>query len=248
MRLAEDVTERALRPGRDLVLGQRRRDATSAQALTNDRGALPRARRAAAGDRRGLDLRRGDRDASGARLLERFVDATQRRIEAEMAAEQRPQMPAAATAFALVWMAERTFYQQLVQGDPVGAERRSLDALVGIYLRTVYGRGGPLRPLARSLGLAPDRVELAGLHAPLDVGVDLGLGRLRAQPPQPHRVDAAELEDLEHVDEVDARGQHEQPERPHDDRPAERRAARCCRSRARSAARPRSRPSVSVQA
>src|SRR3954466_13303867 len=43
-------------------------------------------------------------------LLNQFVDATQRRIEAESA------IPGArATGFALTWMAERTFYQQLVQ-------------------------------------------------------------------------------------------------------------------------------------
>ena len=39
-------------------------------------------------------------------LISRFIDATERRIGSR------------ATAFALVWMTERSFYQQLVQGRP----------------------------------------------------------------------------------------------------------------------------------
>jgi AcrR family transcriptional regulator len=71
-------------------------------------------------------------------LLNRFVDATQRRIEA--AGGDRPHPPPArATAFALTWMVERTYYQQLVQDQPVD-ERELIDAIVAIYLRTIYGR------------------------------------------------------------------------------------------------------------
>jgi TetR/AcrR family transcriptional regulator, ethionamide resistance regulator len=70
-------------------------------------------------------------------LLGRFVDATRERIEAEQAAGRAPEMPAHATAFALVWMSERTLYQLLVQEDPV--ERDELvEALVGIWMRSVY--------------------------------------------------------------------------------------------------------------
>jgi hypothetical protein len=70
-------------------------------------------------------------------LLQRFVDATTRRIEAE------GHLPAAAaqpTAFALTWMVERTFYQQLVQEQPLPADAL-IDAIVGIYRGTVYGVG-----------------------------------------------------------------------------------------------------------
>jgi AcrR family transcriptional regulator len=71
-------------------------------------------------------------------LLERFVDATARRIEAEQGGASAA-APARATAFALTWMVERTYYQQLVQDDPVDAGEL-VDAIAGIYLRTVYGR------------------------------------------------------------------------------------------------------------
>ena len=71
-------------------------------------------------------------------LLQRFADATTRRIRTEQEAGRAPAMPAAPTAFALVWMTERTFYQQLVQGAPV--DRGELvAALNGIWLRSIYG-------------------------------------------------------------------------------------------------------------
>src|SRR3954453_17381827 len=68
-------------------------------------------------------------------LLARFIDATQRRIEAGAGRAG----PARATAFSLVWMAERTLYQQLVQEDPVPGDEL-VDAMTGIFLRSVYGR------------------------------------------------------------------------------------------------------------
>jgi enamine deaminase RidA (YjgF/YER057c/UK114 family) len=71
-------------------------------------------------------------------LLEQFVDATARRIEAEQGGAIAA-APARATAFALTWMVERVYYQQLVQDDPVNAGEL-VDAIAGIYLRTVYGR------------------------------------------------------------------------------------------------------------
>lgn len=71
-------------------------------------------------------------------LLQRFADATTTRIAAEQEAGRAPAMPAAPTAFALVWMTERTFYQQLVQGAPVDREEL-VAALNGIWLRSVYG-------------------------------------------------------------------------------------------------------------
>ena len=71
-------------------------------------------------------------------LLQRFADATTERIVAEQRAGRAPAMPAAPTAFALVWMTERTFYQQLVQGAPVDTGEL-VAALNGIWLRSVYG-------------------------------------------------------------------------------------------------------------
>ena len=66
-------------------------------------------------------------------LVGRFADATRERIEAE-----RPDLApsARASAFALVWMVERSFYQQLVQGEPVEIDAL-LDAMATIFERTV---------------------------------------------------------------------------------------------------------------
>jgi AcrR family transcriptional regulator len=71
-------------------------------------------------------------------LLQRFADATTTRIETEQGAGRAPAMPAAPTAFALVWMTERTFYQQLVQGAPIESADL-VAALNGIWVRSVYG-------------------------------------------------------------------------------------------------------------
>ena len=55
-------------------------------------------------------------------LIGRFVEATEKRVESR------------ATAFALVWMTERTFYQQLVQGRPLDPGEL-VSALAGIWER-----------------------------------------------------------------------------------------------------------------
>jgi TetR/AcrR family transcriptional regulator, ethionamide resistance regulator len=65
-------------------------------------------------------------------MVGRFADATRGRIEAEGAGVPDP----AATAFALVWMVERTFYQQLVQHEPVDTTAL-VDAMATIFERTV---------------------------------------------------------------------------------------------------------------
>jgi AcrR family transcriptional regulator len=70
-------------------------------------------------------------------MLRRFVDASRRRIEAEQAAGRTGPHHPHATAFALVWMTERTMYQQFVQGEPVAADDL-VEAMVGIWLRSVY--------------------------------------------------------------------------------------------------------------
>jgi AcrR family transcriptional regulator len=66
-------------------------------------------------------------------LLNGFVEATARRIEREGVAPGAAQ----ATAFALTWMVERTFYQQLVQEYPI-PQGDVVEAIVGIYRNTVY--------------------------------------------------------------------------------------------------------------
>jgi AcrR family transcriptional regulator len=65
-------------------------------------------------------------------MVGRFADATRDRIEAE--GVEGPD--AEATAFALVWMVERTFYQQLVQNQPVATDAL-VDAMATIFERTV---------------------------------------------------------------------------------------------------------------
>jgi hypothetical protein len=70
-------------------------------------------------------------------MLGRFVDATRRRIEAEQAAGRAVARRADATAFALVWMTERTMYQQFVQGEPL-AGCDVVEAMVDIWVRSVY--------------------------------------------------------------------------------------------------------------
>ena len=71
-------------------------------------------------------------------LVGRFVDATRERIAAEQAAGRGLDGDAGAMAFALVWMTERSMYQQYVQAEP--NDRGALvDALAAIFRRTVYG-------------------------------------------------------------------------------------------------------------
>ncbi|MCW3004080.1 MAG: TetR/AcrR family transcriptional regulator [Conexibacter sp.] len=69
-------------------------------------------------------------------LLNQFVEATARRIERE---GQPSHGSAHATAFALTWMVERTYYQQLVQEHPLPQDE-VIEAVAGIYHGTVYGR------------------------------------------------------------------------------------------------------------
>jgi AcrR family transcriptional regulator len=70
-------------------------------------------------------------------MLERFVNASRRRIEAEQAAGRTGSDHPQATAFALVWMTERTLYQQFVQDEPVAPDDM-VEAMVDIWLRSVY--------------------------------------------------------------------------------------------------------------
>jgi AcrR family transcriptional regulator len=72
-------------------------------------------------------------------VVGRFVDATRERIAAEqadgrVAADIAPE----ATAFALVWMSERTFHQMVVQ-QQAPADDDLVEALVRIWISSVYG-------------------------------------------------------------------------------------------------------------
>jgi TetR/AcrR family transcriptional regulator, ethionamide resistance regulator len=71
-------------------------------------------------------------------LLGRFVDATRVRIEAERAAGRSAADHPHATAFALCWGTEHTLYQRSVEGEPFATDEM-VEALVGIWLRSVYG-------------------------------------------------------------------------------------------------------------
>ncbi|MCW3000047.1 MAG: TetR/AcrR family transcriptional regulator [Solirubrobacterales bacterium] len=72
-------------------------------------------------------------------LLSRFIDATASRIRAEQATGSAPAGDADATAFALVWMCERTLYQQVVQQQPLDAATLA-QALESVWMRAIYGR------------------------------------------------------------------------------------------------------------
>ena len=71
-------------------------------------------------------------------LLGRFVDATRVRIEAERAQGRAVADHPHATAFALCWGTEHTLYERSVQGEPFATDEM-VEALVGIWLRSVYG-------------------------------------------------------------------------------------------------------------
>jgi TetR/AcrR family transcriptional regulator, ethionamide resistance regulator len=72
-------------------------------------------------------------------LVGRFVSASAERLRAERAAHRTdPALDPAATAFALVWMTERSFHQMLVQDDPIAPDEL-VAALVRIWSCAVYG-------------------------------------------------------------------------------------------------------------
>ncbi|MCW3016786.1 MAG: TetR/AcrR family transcriptional regulator [Solirubrobacterales bacterium] len=72
-------------------------------------------------------------------LLSRFIDATASRIRAEQAAGNAPAGDPGATAFTLVWMCERTLYQQVVQQQPFAAVTLA-ETLESVWMRAIYGR------------------------------------------------------------------------------------------------------------
>lgn len=72
-------------------------------------------------------------------LANRFADATRERIEADQRRGLAAPVPAAETATALVWMCERTLYH-LSREEPQPDAERVTEALVQIFLRSIYGR------------------------------------------------------------------------------------------------------------
>jgi AcrR family transcriptional regulator len=76
-------------------------------------------------------------------LVGRFITASAERIAAEQTAGRTDAvLDPTATAFALVWMTERSFHQMLVQEDPIPLERL-VAALTQVWRATVYGSAEP---------------------------------------------------------------------------------------------------------
>jgi TetR/AcrR family transcriptional regulator, ethionamide resistance regulator len=74
-------------------------------------------------------------------LMERFWDATREHIKLQQKAGKAIELPADATAFALVWMTERVWYQHVTGAisEPIPDEDL-VEALTGIIWCAVYGR------------------------------------------------------------------------------------------------------------
>ena len=71
-------------------------------------------------------------------LVGRFVEASAARIAAEVTAGSSAAPAPEATAFALVWMTERTLHQMLVQDGGL-PDDELVGALAGVWVATVYG-------------------------------------------------------------------------------------------------------------
>jgi len=138
LRLTEDVTDQLYRQGDIWFSGEGEPAAELNEALRNisalyrEHGAVLGAIvQAAATDDEVAVFWHG--------LVDRFVDATSRRID-DLQRDGRAAVTedARAVAFALCWMIERAFNQQLVLGEPI-PEPALVDALTGIFVRAVYG-------------------------------------------------------------------------------------------------------------
>lgn len=71
-------------------------------------------------------------------IVGRFVEATRGRVEREQAAGRADDaLEAGAVAFSLVWMTERTLYEQMVQEGPMTREAL-MNALTAIWERSVF--------------------------------------------------------------------------------------------------------------
>jgi AcrR family transcriptional regulator len=78
-------------------------------------------------------------EAYGA-LVQRFVDATSRHIEAEKAAGRVLPLDSRETATALVWMNERYLVESLGR-EPYSSPQAVADTLLTIWTRVLYGSG-----------------------------------------------------------------------------------------------------------
>jgi EthR-like transcriptional regulator len=74
--------------------------------------------------------------ARGGQRRGRAAQAAAHHEDEQAAGRTSPHHPHA-TAFALVWMTERTLYQQFVQGEPVPPDDL-VEEMVGIWLRSLY--------------------------------------------------------------------------------------------------------------
>jgi AcrR family transcriptional regulator len=137
LRLTEDVTDELYRQGDIWFSGDGEPAAQVAEALTRvgglyrEHGAVLRAIvQAATTDEEVAVFWHA--------ILDRFVDATAQRIE-ELRADGHTAVTedSRACAFALCWMIERAFNQQLVLGEPI-AHEELVAALSGIFVRAVY--------------------------------------------------------------------------------------------------------------
>jgi AcrR family transcriptional regulator len=137
LRLTEDVTDELYRQGDIWFSGEGEPSAEVGEALANigrlyrEHGAVLRAivQAAATDDEMAVFWHA---------VVDRFVDATARRIvELQSSGTAAAGLDARATAFALCWMIERSFNQQLVLGEPI-AHHDLVDALAAIFVRAVY--------------------------------------------------------------------------------------------------------------
>lgn len=80
-------------------------------------------------------------------VMQRFIDATREHIEVGQAAGRGGVLPPEATAFALVWMTERVWYQHVLGSSGV-SDDALIDALTGVIWCAVRGEqsGGPPQP------------------------------------------------------------------------------------------------------
>jgi TetR/AcrR family transcriptional regulator, ethionamide resistance regulator len=72
-------------------------------------------------------------------VMQRFIDATRQHIEAGQLAGHVSAMPPEATAFALVWMTERVWYQHVLGSSNVSDEAL-IDAVTGVIWASVRGQ------------------------------------------------------------------------------------------------------------
>jgi TetR/AcrR family transcriptional regulator, ethionamide resistance regulator len=138
MRLTEDVTEQLYAQADIWYSGSGDPEAEVREALGNiaklyeEHGTLLRAI---------VEVSTYDEEVAAfwRRLMGRFTEATRERIVAELEAGNASGVVPGPTAFALCWMAERVLYQELVQESPI-ARDDLVDALVGIWMRSIYDR------------------------------------------------------------------------------------------------------------